>query len=105
MVRVAKWYVGLCAWRVVWYLFFFQAEDGIRDLTVTGVRTCALPILGVPLSRSIHFSSPVLYQGSPTQTSPYITTFPISQNSSDFVPFVLYPASNKTVWVDRKSVV
>src|SRR5688572_33329704 len=26
------------------YLFFFQAEDGIRDLTVTGVQTCALPI-------------------------------------------------------------
>src|SRR2546430_6280210 len=25
--------------------FFFQAEDGIRDLTVTGVQTCALPIL------------------------------------------------------------
>src|SRR5256886_13670780 len=24
---------------------FFQAEDGIRDLTVTGVQTCALPIL------------------------------------------------------------
>src|SRR2546430_11532687 len=27
--------------------FFFQAEDGIRDLTVTGVQTCALPILGL----------------------------------------------------------
>src|SRR2546430_3766953 len=27
------------------YFFFFQAEDGIRDLTVTGVQTCALPIL------------------------------------------------------------
>src|SRR2546430_8073602 len=27
-------------------LFFFQAEDGIRDLTVTGVQTCALPISG-----------------------------------------------------------
>src|SRR5205085_4179843 len=26
---------------------FFQAEDGIRDLTVTGVQTCALPIFGV----------------------------------------------------------
>src|SRR5205085_5822246 len=25
-------------------LFFVQAEDGIRDLTVTGVQTCALPI-------------------------------------------------------------
>src|SRR2546430_11364534 len=32
---------------VIWsiYCFFFQAEDGIRDLTVTGVQTCALPIL------------------------------------------------------------
>src|SRR2546430_5155417 len=27
-------------------VFFFQAEDGIRDLTVTGVQTCALPISG-----------------------------------------------------------
>src|SRR5260370_27264821 len=26
--------------------FFFQAEDGIRDPSVTGVQTCALPILG-----------------------------------------------------------
>src|SRR5688572_13048101 len=28
--------------------FFFQAEDGIRDLTVTGVQTCALPISPAP---------------------------------------------------------
>src|SRR5256886_7716143 len=28
------------------FVFFFQAEDGIRDLTVTGVQTCALPIFG-----------------------------------------------------------
>src|SRR5256885_12318817 len=26
------------------YIFFFQAEDGIRDYKVTGVQTCALPI-------------------------------------------------------------
>src|SRR2546421_1681453 len=26
------------------FFFFFQAEDGIRDLIVTGVQTCALPI-------------------------------------------------------------
>src|SRR5438874_9168441 len=40
---------------MIWYLeepdvvvdfFFFQAEDGIRDLYVTGVQTCALPISG-----------------------------------------------------------
>src|SRR5207248_3737009 len=29
---------------VVFFVFFFQAEDGIRDRTVTGVQTCALPI-------------------------------------------------------------
>src|SRR6266853_3580902 len=28
----------------MYFFFFFQAEDGIRDLTVTGVQTCALPI-------------------------------------------------------------
>src|SRR2546429_2649063 len=28
----------------IWYGFFFQAEDGIRDVAVTGVQTCALPI-------------------------------------------------------------
>src|SRR5687767_15671870 len=27
------------------FIFFFQAEDGIRDKLVTGVQTCALPIL------------------------------------------------------------
>ena len=27
--------------------FFFQAEDGIRDIGVTGVQTCALPILNL----------------------------------------------------------
>src|SRR3989337_986070 len=27
------------------FFFFFQAEDGIRDATVTGVQTCALPIM------------------------------------------------------------
>src|SRR2546430_8332835 len=30
-------------------VFFFQAEDGIRDLTVTGVQTCALPIFPAPV--------------------------------------------------------
>src|SRR2546428_12444389 len=35
------------------YFFFFQAEDGIRDLIVTGVQTCALPILArLPLGEA-----------------------------------------------------
>src|SRR5436305_6757363 len=32
--------------------FFFQAEDGIRDADVTGVQTCALPILDVDFGRA-----------------------------------------------------
>src|SRR2546430_8186504 len=38
------WSPGSIAWTVA---LFFQAEDGIRDLTVTGVQTCALPIYAV----------------------------------------------------------
>src|SRR3990167_2434 len=33
--------------RGITFLFFFKAEDGMRDLTVTGVQTCALPICRV----------------------------------------------------------
>src|SRR5207237_6400091 len=43
---VARWPAGTTADQV-WYVpsvFFFQAEDGIRDSSVTGVQTCALPI-------------------------------------------------------------
>src|SRR2546429_2419104 len=40
--------LGKCAYVVeldiVACFFFFQAEDGIRDVAVTGVQTCALPI-------------------------------------------------------------
>src|SRR2546430_11057411 len=43
--RVAMTTVGIGCFDVCRHLvFFFQAEDGIRDLTVTGVQTCALPI-------------------------------------------------------------
>src|SRR3712207_8248549 len=37
----------------MWYLIFFQAEDGIRDIGVTGVQTCALPILDVADLRAL----------------------------------------------------
>src|SRR5256885_9190934 len=46
-----QWYKPRLSGRNTWQArccdinFFFQAEDGIRDYTVTGVQTCALPIL------------------------------------------------------------
>src|SRR5688572_12685026 len=45
----SPYHAGSPLWPMVGFLeraagFFFQAEDGIRVLTVTGVQTCALPI-------------------------------------------------------------
>src|SRR5205085_8899553 len=40
--------------------FFLQAEDGIRDLTVTGVQTCALPICDHPYDGEIAFDDAVV---------------------------------------------
>src|SRR2546429_7426049 len=37
--------------QVYFVFFFFQAEDGIRDVAVTGVQTCALPICTGPARR------------------------------------------------------
>src|SRR3989449_3637222 len=39
-------YVSSPRWHL--FFFFFQAEDGIRDVAVTGVQTCALPISTLP---------------------------------------------------------
>src|SRR5947209_17729824 len=39
---------------VMGVFFFFQAEDGIRDIGVTGVQTCALPICELPEELAAH---------------------------------------------------
>src|SRR2546430_528337 len=47
MTLPSKWVGGVVLQEgdtTIVFIFFFQAEDGIRDLTVTGVQTCALPI-------------------------------------------------------------
>src|SRR5438046_6318354 len=38
--------------------FFFQAEDGIRDWSVTGVQTCALPIFDAERPTAVHRGRP-----------------------------------------------
>src|SRR2546422_5399893 len=49
-------------------IFFFQAEDGIRDVAVTGVQTCALPICRGEAGVTVHslhlLGSPILRQKS-----------------------------------------
>src|SRR5256886_10210083 len=59
--------------------FFFQAEDGIRDLTVTGVQTCALPIFPA------------------TKVTQLIPVGPTNASSSNVVFNKYYDATGKTM--------
>src|SRR5437588_11833011 len=51
------------------FFFFFQAEDGIRDHCVTGVQTCALPILSAGSPPRIHRPRSTPPTGRPACTS------------------------------------
>src|SRR5258707_1957747 len=67
--------------------FFFQAEDGIRDIGVTGVQTCALPI-SPTIGRTAYISpSSAIY--SHTTRAPYIRIW--VANSAPPYHFDLYP--------------
>src|SRR2546430_3474062 len=54
-------------------VFFFQAEDGIRDLTVTGVQTCALPIFAMVSILAYYRNSKVLFIGVVLIVGAFIT--------------------------------
>ena len=82
-------------------------ERRIEWAPTSGVGTAAIAIILLAISFqfvgvfTIRAAGPTASNVilGPSSTNPYVTTFRISQNSSDFTPFVLYPASNKTVWV------
>src|SRR3989475_3024376 len=80
--------------------FFFQAEDGIRDLTVTGVQTCALPI-SASVRPEPGSNSPMRIQFSSNRT----TVLPVvritsesnpSRHASDRAPLVSGPHSTRS---------
>src|SRR5438477_9691799 len=70
-------------------VFFFQAEDGIRDLTVTGVQTCTLPI-----STAYAFSAggPVVWPSVQA-----LLVVPLSAHALFARPLVVSPASTVAV--------
>jgi streptogramin lyase len=70
----------------------------VGTATISIVLATSLLFIGV-LTRGPAYPQQSIFTPNSSSTNPYVTTFPISQNSSDFTPFVLYPASNKTVWV------
>src|SRR5690349_15048083 len=71
------------------YFFFFQAEDGIRDLYVTGVQTCALPIFFTREGNNIRLNLPVTLKEAvlgakvkvPTPEGPVMVTIPKGTSS------------------------
>src|SRR2546429_5154503 len=65
--------------------FFFQAEDGIRDVAVTGVQTCALPIskefLG--FSRNFRLAQPPTEATTRTSLSSHLRYLRVARSTED----------------------
>src|SRR5256885_12342140 len=84
-------------------IFFFQAEDGIRDYKVTGVQTCALPI-----SRRRFPGLPIGPTGQPRSClpmvrAPWCSVHP--RSPAFFRPTCTPMVTTRTCSIDRKSVV
>src|SRR2546428_6859154 len=86
-------------------LFFFQAEDGIRDLIVTGVQTCALPISGARPPPAL--LAVKLMNGEPAVMVALLSSSPIApiRTSSTCVVVAVAPEFGALLVADRKSVV
>src|SRR3712207_9495611 len=82
-------------------MFFFQAEDGIRDIGVTGVQTCALPIS----ARSEKENLRNLVDWTITKHYPEIGGEGERRILDWFGVVVQRTTKMVTEWLDRKSVV
>src|SRR5690606_39607402 len=71
------------------FIFFFQAEDGIRDFHVTGVQTCALPILCLRAARKAL---------KPAEPAPTIATSTRRVSSAIRSPLSRIRAGQKNQW-------
>src|SRR2546425_4430997 len=66
---------------VIFFFFFFQAEDGIRDKLVTGVQTCALPISSVRGTQI----GPSVNRNPPASFSIFVPDETISSSAGSFL--------------------
>src|SRR2546429_7310610 len=89
--------LGLC--------FFFQAEDGIRDVAVTGVQTCALPILAILIAglfATPAFANEATIKVAQNCQKPGQICFDVTISTMDIPKD---ETRDLTVTIDRKSVV
>src|SRR5690606_40588897 len=97
------------------FFFFFQAEDGIRDFHVTGVQTCALPILQydyvledsiLTLDRSLEFSSMAKFRGQEldqTLQIPYNKPFVLDKSILPILEGTIYSNGYKLKDVNSRN--
>src|SRR6267143_5584472 len=76
---------------LIYLFFFFQAEDGIRDGTVTGVQTCALPIwpwprAGAGLSSRAHIMGVMLSETTSETTMASVNVTANSRKRRPTIP-------------------
>src|SRR2546430_7730847 len=76
--------------------FFFQAEDGIRDLTVTGFQTCALPILA-PIEGDSRISKMITPYNAPNTMVAQAFT---SKDGHEALVSVELKSSGQAAWKD-----
>src|SRR3712207_9597304 len=67
------------------FVFFFQAEDGIRDIGVTGVQTCSLPILADGNVFSTEANPSFTFPGNGIYKAILKVTDPAGKSNSDTV--------------------
>src|SRR2546429_4579933 len=78
--------------------FFFQAEDGIRDVAVTGVQTCALPIFSAKRIDENRYALHRCVSPKPLQT--FRGDVPANRNREERVPW-LRARSAMECWLNR----
>src|SRR3712207_6851562 len=78
-------------------LFFFQAEDGIRDIGVTGVQTCALPIYPIHAAVMCRTPRAVERRRGPRATAPVGA----SKGRTSKTSWSPVHGANRTQWSSR----
>src|SRR5205823_12090202 len=85
---------------VICCVFFFQAEDGIRDKLVTGVQTCALPISKTSLPRPVMASTRFALLAPPMVPPPTVFQVVPSQRAMRLAR--IFPAAVKSRSEERR---
>src|SRR3712207_7451604 len=90
---------------IIHVIFFFQAKDDIRDIGVTGVQTCALPIFGddvyvVWLDRAEDGTANILFRASADGGATFGSTINISSNANEesFPKVAAYEGNVHIAW-------